>query len=132
MLNQALFSQSSYVSEREHSKFRSNLQRESPDEIHLVLSLIIPSISSFAAGAMVVFIQNLNYVSSYFRSVLLLLFQQNHRVYLRLEMTSGDARSLTPLFKAWANRAGWLNEVRAVDIVYCSFSKAFDTQHPRR
>lgn len=62
MLNLALFSQNSYVSERDHNKFHSNLQRESPGEIHDVHSLMIPGIFSFAmysvARSMIVFIQN--------------------------------------------------------------------------
>lgn len=63
MLNLGLFSQNGYVSEKYNSKFYSNFQRENPSKIHVVLSLIIPGIFSFAvysvAGSMIVFIQKL-------------------------------------------------------------------------
>lgn len=78
MLNLALFSQKSYVSERDHGKFHSNLQRESPGEIRVVLSLIISGIFRVAMcsveWSMVVFVQKLYDASSVFRLVVLLMF----------------------------------------------------------
>lgn len=78
MLHLALSSQNSHVSERDHSKFHSNLQKESPGKIHVVLSLIIPGIFSFAmysvTWSMVAFIQKLYDASSVFTPVVLLMF----------------------------------------------------------
>lgn len=73
------------------------LQKESPDESYFVLSLIIPNISSFAmcsaAGAMVVFVYSKFELCIFLFqiSTVAAVFQQNWNVYLRLEITSGDA-----------------------------------------